>query len=66
MANLIALLKMIAVLILGAAVGNWFLRRVKQGRARGEAWYRAYLSVPGLIVLLALLGLPIFLLVINV
>lgn len=61
MGNLIVLLKMIAVLLLGAAVGNWFFSRVKQGRTKGEAWYQAYLSLPGVIIIVTLLVLPLLL-----
>lgn len=59
MENLILLAKMIAALVLGAAVGNWFLSKVKQGKANGDPLYKAYLSLPGVIILLALFGLPL-------
>lgn len=61
MANLVMLLKMVACLIAGIALGNWFLTKARQGQARGDAWYKAYLSPPGLIILAALIVLPVVL-----
>lgn len=61
MENLIILSKMIAVLLLGVAIGNWFFNKVKQGKAAGAPWYKAYLSLPGIVILIALFGLPIVL-----
>ena len=58
MANLVLLVKMIACLAGGIALGNWFLNRVRQGKRRGEPWYKAYMSAPGLVVILALILLP--------
>ncbi len=59
MQGLIVLMKMVAVVLAGIAVGNWFLTKVKEGRARSDPWYKAYLTVPGLIILVAVLGLPV-------
>ena len=59
MDKLLSLLQMIVVVVSGAAVGHWFLSKARAGRARGEEWYRAYLTWPGLIILCALLGLPL-------
>lgn len=61
MENLILLLKMIACLVAGMAVGNWFLSKAREGHLRGDPWYKTYVSVPGLIVLSALLALPVIL-----
>lgn len=61
MENMIMLAKMIVVLLLGVSIGNWFFTKVKQGKAAGAPWYKAYLSLPGLIILAALLGLPVVL-----
>ena len=58
MENLVLLVKMIACLAGGIALGNWFLTRVRQGKRRGEPWHKAYLSLPGLIVIMALILLP--------
>ena len=40
-------------------IGNWFLTELKQANAAGKPWYAAYLSPPGLLILLATLVIPI-------
>jgi hypothetical protein len=61
MSNLVMLLKMVACLMAGIALGNWFLTKARRGQARGDAWYKAYLSAPGLIIMTSLLGLLVML-----
>ncbi|MEW6078742.1 MAG: hypothetical protein AB1724_13080 [Thermodesulfobacteriota bacterium] len=61
MTNLILLAKMVACLMVSIALGNWFLTKARAANARGDAWYKAYISLPGLIVLASLLGLPLLL-----
>lgn len=61
MENLVLLMKMMACLIGGIAVGNWFFSKARQGQRQQAPWYQAYFSVPGLIIILALIFLPIFL-----
>ena len=58
-ANVVTLLKLVAVLAAAIYVGNWFLAEVRKARLAGQPWYRPYLSIPGILVILALL-LPIF------
>ncbi len=55
---LVNVLKLIAVLVAALLVGNWFLSEVKKARFTGKPWYQPYLSIPGLLIILALL-LPI-------
>ena len=55
MSNLVNLLKMIAVLVAAILVGNWFLAEIKEARVKGKPWYQPYLSVPGILIILALL-----------
>lgn len=64
MSNLVALLKIIAVLVAAIMIGNWFLREIKKAQLKGKPWYMAYLSIPGLLIIFALL-LPIIIWVIN-
>jgi hypothetical protein len=59
-ANLIALLKAGAVLVAAVLLGNWFLAELKASRAKGRPWYAAYFSLPGILIIIALL-LPVFL-----
>jgi hypothetical protein len=60
MESLLSQLKFIPVLIAAVIVGNLFLKEVKKAKATGAPWYAPYLSVPGLIVLIAL-SMPILL-----
>jgi hypothetical protein len=55
MTSLIDAVKIVAVLLGAALLGNWFLSELKKSRRRGLPWYSAYLSPPGLLILAALL-----------
>ena len=59
MANLITLIKIIAVLTAAGLLGNWFLSEVKKSKLKGDPGYKAYLSLPGIIIILLVLLLPI-------
>jgi hypothetical protein len=52
--KLIEMVKIVAVLVAAAVVGNWFLGEVKKARRQARAWYAPYFSLPGLIVILAI------------
>lgn len=60
MENVILLVRMVAVVAAAIALGNWFMSKVRQLRAAGLPVYYAYLSTPGIIILLAIL-VPIIL-----
>jgi len=56
------LIKYIPVVVAAALLGQWFLKEWKRFRRRGEAWYRPWLSPPGILIgliLLALIGLRV-------
>jgi len=57
--KIIEALKIVSVLLAAALVGNWFLSEIKKARRQKKAWYAAYFSLPGLIMLLAIC-LPFF------
>ena len=61
MENIVHLLKLIPILIAAILLGNWFLSELKRANATGKPWYTAYLSIPGLLILLAVLVIPIVL-----
>jgi hypothetical protein len=50
----ISLLKMAAVLIAASLLGNWFLSELKKARALQKPWYAPYLTLPGLLMIIAL------------
>ena len=58
----ITLAKYVAVLAAAIIIGNWFLIEVKKAKFNRKPWYKPYISVPGIIILLAVLVLPLFLL----
>jgi len=62
--NLVYILKIVAPLVAAIMVGNWFMSEVKKARLKGGPWYQAYLSIPGLLIILAIL-LPILLWIIK-
>ncbi len=52
---MLELLKLIPILIAAILVGNWFLAEVKKARANRDQWYKPYLTIPGLLILIILL-----------
>jgi hypothetical protein len=53
------------VLLAAATLGNLFMTEVKKARANDSPWYTPYLTIPGLMVLAAVLLVPILLWLIN-
>jgi hypothetical protein len=41
------------VLVAAGLLGNWFLSEVRRAKARREPWYKPYLTIPGIMVLIA-------------
>ncbi|MDM8517679.1 hypothetical protein QUF76_15895 [Desulfobacterales bacterium HSG16] len=54
------LIKAVPVLIAAVIVGNWFLAEVKKRKLKGEPVYKAYFSLPGILIILIFM-LPMFL-----
>ncbi|MFC1876382.1 hypothetical protein ACFL2E_03810 [Thermodesulfobacteriota bacterium] len=61
MENIVYILKIIPILIAAILLGNWFLAELKRANATDKPWYTAYISIPGLLILLAILVIPIML-----
>lgn len=59
MENIVQILKIIPILIAAILLGNWFLVELKRANATDKPWYSAYLSIPGLLIMLAILVIPI-------
>jgi uncharacterized protein HemY len=51
---MIQLLSLILVLVAAILVGNWFLDEVKQAKINHLPWYQPYISVPGIIICIAI------------
>ena len=63
-ATLTTIVRIIAPLVAAILMGNWFLSEVKKARFKGAPWYQAYVSIPGLLIFLAIL-LPVILWIIK-
>jgi hypothetical protein len=50
----VSLLKMVAVLLAASLLGNWFLSEFKKARDLKKSWYAPYLTLPGLLIIVAL------------
>ena len=61
MENIVSFLKLIPILLAAILLGNWFLAEFKRANTTGKPWYTAYISLPGLLILLAILVIPIVL-----
>jgi hypothetical protein len=64
MSTLAAIAKIIMPLAAAIVVGNWFLSEVKKVRVKGGRWYEPYRSIPGIIIILAIL-VPIILWIVK-
>jgi len=61
MEKIVNFIKIIPILIAAILLGNWFLAELKRANATGKPWYTAYISIPGLLILLAILVIPVVL-----
>ena len=55
----IELIRIVAVLIAAIMLGNWFQRELKKAKLNDLPWYRPYISLPGLIIIISILLLPV-------
>jgi len=58
-ASFLEIIKYVPVLIAALLLGNWFLVEVKKAKIQQKPWYAPYLSIPGILILLAI-SLPLF------
>ena len=63
-ATVTTIVKIIAPLVAAVLLGNWFMSEVKKARIKGAPWYQPYLSIPGFLIILAVL-VPIVLWIIK-
>jgi len=63
-ATLTTIARIIAPLVAAIFLGNWFMSEVKKARFKGAPWYQPYISIPGLLIILAIL-VPIILWIIK-
>ncbi len=55
MSQIFEIIKFIPVLIAAYLLGNWFLSELKKATALKKPWYAAYLTIPGILIILAIL-----------
>jgi hypothetical protein len=58
LSTIFGLLKAVAVLVAAILLGNWFLAEAKAARAKGRPKYAAYLTLPGILIVVVIL-LPV-------
>jgi hypothetical protein len=58
-ASFLEIIKYVPVLVAALLLGNWFMTEVKKAKIQQKPWYAPYLSIPGILILLAI-SLPIF------
>jgi len=63
-ATLTTIVRIIAPLVAAIFLGNWFMSEVKKARFQGAPWYQPYISIPGLLIILAIL-IPVILWIIK-
>ncbi|MGD9368276.1 MAG: hypothetical protein PVH87_21430 [Desulfobacteraceae bacterium] len=52
-------LQYLSVLIAAVILGNWYLAEYKKAKRARLPWHRAYFSLPGILIILLILLLPI-------
>ena len=57
--QLIKLIQAIAVLLAAAILGNWYLAEYRKARAANLSSFRAYFSLPGILIVLMIILLPV-------
>jgi hypothetical protein len=55
---MLKIIPLIAILLASCILGNWYLAEFKKARAAGLPLYRAYFSLPGILVILLIFLLP--------
>lgn len=52
------IVQFISVLIASGILGNWYLAEYRKARRSGLPLYRAYLTLPGIMIILLIILLP--------
>lgn len=56
---MLKIIQLICVLIAASILGQWYLAEYRKARTKALPWYRAYFSLPGILIVLLILLLPI-------
>jgi hypothetical protein len=56
---IVKILQLVCVLVAASILGQWYLSEYRKARLAGQPWYRAYLTLPGVLIILLMLLLPL-------
>jgi hypothetical protein len=56
---MLKILQLVCVLVAAGILGQWYLTEFRRARMQGLPWYRACFSLPGILIFLLILLLPI-------
>lgn len=56
---IVQVFKLIAVLVAAGLLGNWYMAEYRRVRGTNLPWYRAYLTLPGIVIIIVILLLPV-------
>ena len=61
---MIQFLSFISVLLAAILIGSWFLDEIKKAKMNNLPWYKPYLTLPGMIIIIAVVC-PVILRILN-
>ena len=61
MESLFGIVFYIPVLVAAMILGNWFLTELRRARRTGKPWYAVYCTLPGILIVIIVILLPILL-----
>ncbi len=50
--QILGILKLVAVMVAAIILGNWFLSEARKSKIKGEVWYKPYISLPGILIII--------------
>jgi uncharacterized protein HemY len=56
---MLKILQFICILVAASILGQWYLAEYRKARRVGLPWYRTHFSLPGILIILLILLLPI-------
>ena len=56
---MLKILQFICVLVAASILGQWYLAEYRKARIKALPWYRTYFSLPGILIVVLILLLPI-------
>ncbi len=52
--EILKILKPVVVILAAFSTGKWFAIERNKVQAKGEKWYKAFLTIPGIVILIAI------------